>query len=168
MSSFAYINIFYYIKQTSIFHHLKEGRPTLHTPLQSDSLNVKARSTQISSTTSFSTIAEILSGPGDFDSFRSFSAASIQYFATDLNLILADLAITCKIWLGHLLIELRFYPLRSNPNFVKCSLKAERMSSLSAICLSSCSISSTAVLLFIYFLSIPVWFSTFSTGCFEF
>ena len=29
-SSLAYINTFYYIKQTSIFNHFMEGRPTLH------------------------------------------------------------------------------------------------------------------------------------------
>ena len=71
-----------------------------NTHLQSDSVNIMARGIQISSTTSFSTFVEILSGPGDFDSFRPFSAVSVQCFVTDSNLNLADLSITCKNLVG--------------------------------------------------------------------
>ena len=66
------------------------------TPLQSDSLNIIARGTQISSDASFNTFAGILSGPGDFDSFSPFSAVSTHCFETDLNLNLADFSMAVR------------------------------------------------------------------------
>ena len=71
-----------------------------NTPIQSDSLNTKARGPKISSGGSLSVFAGILSGPDAFASFSPFSAVSIQCFVTDLKTNLADLSMTCRSCAG--------------------------------------------------------------------